>query len=630
MGGGIFRLTRQAVASLGDPVFRLFCQVAASLIILLAVVLVGVICWKAWLAIVTIGVRFFTETTWDPADEHRVFGALAFVYGTVATSFIAMVIAVPLGVGTAAYLSEIAPRWLRRAASFLVEMLAAIPSVVYGYWGLSALAPRLQTIYTWMGGPNHGGVGIFAAGLILSIMIIPYVTAVSFDACQAVPQSQRAGALSLGATRWQMIWSVVLPYARPGIIGSCFLALGRALGETMAVTMLIGNHPEIPWPLYTISLYDLGDSIASCIANQFGAATYDLYLSALVYLGLVLFLLTVVVNAAARLFIWRIGRTGRTSGKSLLSAIGSAVFRARPTAASPPRVADQSATPPVFVRLHGYNRFAQSVNHAMTVALGACLFVTVVPLFLILAYLVAQGLGSINWDFFTKLPLEGGMANALVGSCVLIVLATAFAVPVGLLAAVYLAEYRSDRLGPTVRFVGELLGGVPSIVIGILAYTAVVLPMGHASGWAGSLALGFIMIPIVMRASEEALKLVPTSLRYASYALGASHWQTVLRVTVPAALPAIITGVFLAIARIGGETAPLLLTAGDSFFFPTSPNDLTPSLPVKIFNYAISPSADQHRQAWAAALVLMTGVMFLNFGIRYLTGKRLISASRAE
>ena len=617
-----------APAKLGDQVFRLLCQTAACAIILLAILLVLILVWKSWLAITTIGWRFLAESRWDPAPEpgHQVFGALAFIYGTLSTSAIAMVIAVPLGVGTAAYLSEIAPSWLRRPASFLVEMLAAIPSVVYGFWGLFVLAPFLQTFYSWLGGPNQGGVGIFAAGLILSVMILPYVTAVSYDACQAVPQSQRAAALSLSATRWQMIWSVVLPYARPGIVGGCFLALGRALGETMAVTMLIGNRAKIDF-----SFYALGDSIASSIANQFTEATYDLYLSALVALGLVLFLLTVVVNTAARILIWRIGRVGTSSWIRLprRKAAGTAPHAILHNAENnrPPT--------PVYERLRLHNRRAQWANQAMTAVLGSCLVVTIGPLILILTYLATRGVGSLSWDFFTKLPAPvgepgGGMANAIVGSALLIGLATLFAVPIGILTAIYLAEYRSDRLGPTVRFIGELMAGVPSIVIGIFAYSLVVLPMGHFSGYAGGFALGVMMIPIVMRASEESLKMVPTSLRYASYALGASHWQTVLRVTVPAALPAIITGVFLAIARIAGETAPLLLTASSNQYWPTSPNDFTPSLPVYIFNYAVSPYADWHRQAWAAALVLMVGVMFLNFGIRFLTGRRVLLASRAE
>ena len=260
--------------------------------------------------------------------------------------------------------------------------------------------------------------------------------------------------------------------------------------------------------------------------------------------------------------------------------------------------------------------------------LGVCLAVTTVPLFLILGYLLYRGGSSLSWDFFTKLPQPvgetgGGMANAFYGSFLMVGLATAFSVPVGLLAAIYLSEYRSGWLGQVIRFVAEMLGSVPSIVIGIFGYYVIVRPItGGFSGLAGGFALGVMMIPIVMRASEEALKLVPRTLRNASAALGASQWQTVVRVTVPAALPAIITAVFLAIARVAGETAPLLLTASSNSYWPRSLNDFTPSLPVYIFDYAVSPYEDWHRQAWAAAFVLLVVIMVLNFGIRLVAGKR--------
>jgi phosphate transport system permease protein len=611
-----------------DTGFKLLCQAAAVLVIVLAALLVVVLLWKAWLAIQTIGLAFFTSKTWDPEPSHRQFGALAFIYGTLATSAIAMLIAVPLGIGTAAFLSEIAPGWLRRSGSFLVEMLAAVPSVVYGFWGLFVMAPALQVLITALGGPNQGGVGILSAGLILSIMIVPYVAAVSYDVCRAVPRSQREAALALGATRWQMIWSAVLPYARPGIIGGCFLALGRALGETMAVTMLIGNRPQI-----ILSPFALGNSIASVIANEFTEATYDLYLSALVELGLVLLLVSVVVNTLARLLIQRISH--KAPRRSYFKGRLAFWSRQAPTLSAlqdPGNQPFSSAGQHIPLVARSY---ARGINFVMTGVLGLCLAITVGSLFLILGDLVYQGIEAVNWEFFVNLPAPvgekgGGFANALYGSFLLVGLATLFAAPAGILAAIYLAEYRSDHLAPAVRFIGELLSGVPSIVIGIFAYNLVVRPMGHFSGWAGAFSLAMIMIPIVMRASEEALKLVPQSIRHASYALGASRYQTVLRVVVPAALPAIITAVFLAIARIGGETAPLLLTAASNQYWPTSPNDFTPSLPVYIFNYAVSPYEDWHRQAWAAALVLLAAVILLNFGVRFLTGKRTLLASQAE
>jgi phosphate transport system permease protein len=676
----------------GDVVFRLLCQLGAWLVIILALLLAVVLVWKSWTAMKDTGLSFFTEETWDPEPTHRQFGALAFIYGTVTTSAIAMFLAVPFGVGTAVFLSEIAPAWVRRAGSFLVEMLAAIPSVVYGFWGLFVLAPALQDLITALGGPNQNGKGILPAGLILSIMIVPYVAAVSFDVIRAVPHSQREGAFALGASRWHGIWTVVLPYARPGIIGGSFIALGRALGETMAVTMLIGNKTQIDF-----SPLAWGNSIASVIANEFTEASYDLYLSALVELGLVLLMVSVVVNSLARLLIWKVAQVPTTkvtlapSQSSWLRvprAIGATVVRVLYLLALPflfacvtheilqglrgdafyfggPDsflycvVTDLGGGPDAVAGLNialltalyilgalvlrfllrplsrNRNQVLKGTDRLMTGVLGLCTLATVVPLFLILGHLIVEGFDALDWEFFVNLPAPvgeegGGMANALYGSALLVSLATLFAIPIGLLGAIYLVEYRSDRLGPAVRFVGELLGGVPSIVIGIFAYYLVVRPMGHFSAWAGSFALGVMMVPIIMRASEEALRLVPQSIRQASHALGASHYQTVLRVCVPAALPAIITAVFLAIARIAGETAPLLLTAFSNQYWPTSPSDATPSLPVFIFTYATGPYDDWHRQAWAAALVLLAVVMLLNFGVRVLTGKRVLSASRAD
>jgi phosphate transport system permease protein len=508
-------------------------------------------------------------------------------------------------------------------ASFLIEMLAAIPSVVYGFWGLFFLAPGIQALAGAVGGPTgNGGMGILTAGIILAIMIVPYVTAVSYDVCRAVPRSQREGALALGATRWQTIRSVVLPYARSGIVGGCFLALGRALGETMAVTMLIGNRQIIP-----NSLFSLGDSIASGIANKFNEASTNLERSILVELGLVLLIVTVVVNTMARLLIWRTGRI-RPRSKALPKVLGEK----RPE----PRTELETA---MAAGTRTRSQKAHLVNRVMTGVLGMCLAITLGPLFLILGYLIYRGVGSLSWDLFTQLPASptalsgGGVANALIGSAKIVGLATIFATPIGLLAAIYLSEYRGGRLSFSVRFIGELMGGVPSIVIGIFAYAVIIQPRyfgNHLFGWGGIFALGVMMIPIVMRTSEESLKLVPQTLRNASYALGASQWQTVLRVSLPAALPAIITGVFLAIARIAGETAPLYLTAGDSRHWPVSLNDYTPSLPVTIYTYATSSVENWRQQAWGAAFMLLMLVMVLNFGIRLLTGKRIVRAAHAD
>jgi phosphate transport system permease protein len=279
----------------------------------------------------------------------------------------------------------------------------------------------------------------------------------------------------------------------------------------------------------------------------------------------------------------------------------------------------------------GQRRTARIVDHVMTLVLGLCLVITLIPLFHIFGYITFRGLRSVNLAFFTNLPGDDvpGLGHAILGSAIMVAMATIAAVPLGLMAALFLTEYRSHRLVPAVRFVNELLGGVPSIVVGIFAYAVLVRPFGF-SAWAGATGLAIIMLPIVVRSAEEALKLVPVALRHGSYALGASHVQTVFRVIVPTALPTIITGVFLAIARIAGETAPLLFTAYNSNFWPRSLSDQTPSLTYYIYNYSLSDTREEQRQAWAGALVLLVLVMLLNVGIRIITGRRVLQATRAD
>jgi phosphate transport system permease protein len=263
------------------------------------------------LSIAQFGFHFFVGTTWDPVSGD--FGALPFIYGTLVSSLVALVLAVPMAVGVAVFVTELCPRHLRGIISFTVELLAAIPSVIYGLWGIFVLVPLLHhDVQPWLsrylgwtglfGGPAYG-IGMLAAGIILAIMIVPIIASITREVLVAVPQSQREAVLALGATRWEMVRMAVLRNARAGIMGGIILGLGRALGETMAVTMLIGNLPQI-----SRSLFAPGYTMASVIANEFSEATGDLYLSALVEIGLALLIVTVIVNACARLLIWSITR----------------------------------------------------------------------------------------------------------------------------------------------------------------------------------------------------------------------------------------------------------------------------------------------------------------------------------
>ena len=266
---------------------------------------------RSKLTIAQFGFRFFTRSAWDPVAGD--FGALPFITGTLETSFLALLIAVPLALGVAVFLTELCPRPLRGPISFLTELLAAIPSVVYGLWAVFVLVPNVRDIigpwlakyFGWTGlfsGFNFG-VGILTASIILAIMILPIISSLTRDIMLSVPTSQREAMLALGATRWEMIRTGVLRNARIGIVGAVILGLGRALGETMAVTMVIGNHPDIPK-----SLFAPGYTLASVIANEFSEATGDTYLSALIEIGLALFLVTIVVNAIARLLVWAVTR----------------------------------------------------------------------------------------------------------------------------------------------------------------------------------------------------------------------------------------------------------------------------------------------------------------------------------
>jgi phosphate transport system permease protein len=299
----------------GDSAYTLTTTAFALCIPLLMLAIAVEMGRAAWPALQQSGFSFLTSSEWDvPAGK---FGAAPAIFGTIVSSLIALALATPLALGVAVFLSEFAPRWLRQPVAFLVDLLAAIPSVVYGLWGIFVMIPFLRehvvpflkdTLHLgstrFFSGPAYGP-SMLAAGLILAIMALPYISAVSREVLRAVPRSQREAALALGATRWEVIRDAVIPHARSGIVGGVILGLGRALGETMAVTMVIGNRAEI-----SASLLAPGYTMASLIANEFSEATSDAHLSALMAVGAVLFLITIVVNALARWLVWSVSVKG--------------------------------------------------------------------------------------------------------------------------------------------------------------------------------------------------------------------------------------------------------------------------------------------------------------------------------
>jgi len=304
----------------GDALYRAVLTGLALTLPLLMLALVAELAASAWPSLTRFRWAFLWTSTWDPAAE--VYGAAPMIFGTLVSSLLALLLAVPLALGVAIFLTEFAPKWMRQPVAFLIELLAAIPSVVYGLWGIFVLipflreqvAPPLKAVLGWT--PFFQGVfygnSMLAGGIILAIMVVPYIAAVSREVLLAVPPTQREAALGLGATRWEAVWTAVLPYGRAGVIGACMLGLGRALGETMAVTMVIGNRHDIG-----LSLLQPGYTMAAAIANEFAEATTAMYLSALFEVGLILFVVTVIVNGLARLLVWRVARGAAVGSKAL-------------------------------------------------------------------------------------------------------------------------------------------------------------------------------------------------------------------------------------------------------------------------------------------------------------------------
>jgi phosphate transport system permease protein len=303
----------------GDLVFRWLTSGFAAVVPLVLCSLLAVLLYESSDAVRQFSWRFFTTSIWDPVAEN--FGVLPFIYGTLVTAFLALLQAVPLGIGTALFLSEMAPAWIRTPVSFLVELLATIPSVIYGLWGVFVLVPWARNyiepalantlgFLPFFQGPAYG-VGMLTASMILAVMIVPYITSVAQEVFRAVPTTQREAARALGATRWEMMRMAVLPYGRTGLIGAVMLGLGRAIGETMAVTMVIGNRADI-----SLSLFAPANTMASVIANEFSEASTAMYKQALIEVGLVLLLVTLMVNACARLLVWSVAGPEAARGRT--------------------------------------------------------------------------------------------------------------------------------------------------------------------------------------------------------------------------------------------------------------------------------------------------------------------------
>ena len=632
-----------------------------------AVIFVGYLIWQTvaqtgevWS---TFGVwGFLTGTEWvpTPVSGSPIFGALPFIYGTLMTSILALIIAVPAAIGIALATVVLLPKKLRGPVGAMINLLAAVPSVIFGLWGVTVLVPFLKPALNWLA-DTFGGLSIFGwhpfagpvtsgsyliSALVLAIMVLPIITAIVREVLLTVPRDQQEAAYALGATRWEMVRHSMLPWARSGIVGASALGLGRAVGETIAIALLLGNTPGI----FT-SLVGPGSTLASIIALQTGEAS-GLQLSALTALAVVLFVLAFAINAVARGIVRR-SEGGKSSKGGLVrravAGIGGLFHRDGSGTANetPGGRPDGTPAPPPAPRAPAVITGSASLSRSRRVrsSLGEgvvwfSLAFGMVPLILVIWQMLKLGLPAISASFFTELPptdpssYAGGISNALVGTLILMGLATLIAAPLGILTALFIRDVAkpgtwSGKVGSAVGFVVDILLGVPSIVVGLIVYLGVVIVVGHFSAWAGGLALSIIMFPVVVRASDEVLALVPQAQKEAAMALGAPKWRTTLAVVLPAALPGIITGVLLGVARAAGETAPLLFTSLGNQFFSTDLNEPISAIPQLIYQRTIQVSTPASLQlAWGAALVLVAIIFVLNLGGALITRRSRTLESR--
>lgn len=623
-----------------DSIFQKTSQGLAIAILLLVAAIVIELAIAAVPALKEFGLGFLWTMEWNPVKN--IYGILPQIYGTLVSSLVAIVLAMPLGVGIAIFLNEdIAPKVVRVPISFAIELLAAIPSVVYGLWGISVLLPALRPLMRGLH-QNLGWIPFFSTLpanrsllptiLVLTLMILPIVVALSRDAIASVPMELRMGAMAIGANRWEFISGIAIPASMSGIIGAAVLALGRAIGETMAAVMLIGNANQINWSWLAPS-----STIASLVASQFSEAK-ELQLSALLYAALVLMALTLIVNIFANSFITYFHSSPQKrrdvspnfieQDRDLLDT------ELKSSLLSSPSMENELITPSEITleispkwKPNPIKRKIVSMILTTGIFLGTAIAIFVFSS--ILFSLIAKGASRFDLAAFTELPpppLEsgGGFRNAITGTLLMVGIGAGLSAPIGLGAAIYLVEFGQNKLlSQWVRFFNGVLSGVPSILCGLFAYGLVVLTSGTFSAIAGGVALAVVMLPTIARTSEEALKAVAPELREGAIAIGASPIQAITLIIIPAATPAIMTGIVLAIARATGETAPLLFTALFSQYGFNGLWKPVASMSVLIYNFALSPYPNDQALAWTAALVVVALILSISIAARFLTRDRL-------
>jgi phosphate transport system permease protein len=562
------------------------------------------------------GISFLWSGTWNPAANQ--YGTGVLIAGTVITTLAAMVIVVPVGLGFAVFLSEQAPAWVSTPLSSAIDLLASIPSIVVGLWGLLVLTPVfarhvepfLRSI-PGLGYLFHGqayGPSVILAAVVLAVMSLPAIVTLSRTALSGVAVADREAAMAMGATRWQVVRRAVLPGARSGIEAAVTLAVGRALGESIAVAMVIGNRPSIPH-----SLLDPGATLGSAIVNQFAEASPGLGTSSVIALGAVLLVLTLLVNLAGQTILQRRASRG---------AAGPAVLPRGPVVADVELARDNTddgAGAGQQLKLEVRVRSARSLparrvtGAVMEGLCGLAVLVGIAPLAALIYYTVVRGIGVVSWSFLTHSPTPpgvpgGGIGPAIIGSAKIVGLALVIAVPIALFTALFIFE-QSGRLASGIRFAADVMTGVPSIIVGIFAYAVLVRPLHHFSDLAASFAIAVLMVPIMIRANEEAIRTVPADLWEAGVALGARRSRVARSVVLRSALPGVLSGNLLGTARGLGETAPLLFTVAAP----------TVAMTLLIYNDGTQAFQQAQQTAWGAAFVLLVAVLIFSVATRVIS-----------
>ena len=596
----------------------------------LAVILIFVFTfWKAIPVITDIGLGEFFGLTWAPTEGR--YGILALLAGSGIVTVGSLAIGVPLAVGCAVFLTEIAGKRLAGIVSTAVDLLAGVPSVVYGFFGLVILRPLVAGL---TGGLGFGALTVW---LVLAIMIVPTITTLTMDALRSIPMGIREASFAMGATRWQTIYKVVLPAAKMGIVNAVVLGMGRAIGETMAVLMVVGNAPVIPGgiasPLSTIT---------SQIALDMGYSS-GLHRSALFGMGVVLFIISAslvgIVRAVSSARESGRGHSRRRRAKAADRAVVAGGVNFDHAEAPAEHAPAQALTADDVTPVTGAVTEAREGSRARIKRLlaegakggGNKNRTNDLMLGVIIAFVAVNGLPVMSLDFIFGWPegvnAEGGIFPTIVSTLYVTALAMLICTPIAVLAAVYLAEYaKQGRLVTFIRYAADTLSSVPSIVMGLFGYAMFVEAMGFGlSMLSAALALALMMMPIVMRTTEEAIRAVPRYIRWGAYGLGATKWQVVSKIVLPSAFPRIATGIVLAIGRAIGETAVVLYTMGQAINLPLTPLDS--GRPMTIHLYQLANEGINMQAAYGTALLLMLMILAFNLFARYISRR---SASKSK